>query len=234
MTQLHRPPTNAEAKAARRAKAAAVREAARRAERRRTLLVRGALVLLVLAVIAAIAVPFLTASRSSASALPSPKPASGTAAPPWPAPSDPSAGIKAAGLNIPRTESGAHFHPHLDIRVDGKAVPVAASIGVGANAMSELHTHDTTGLIHVEADAKSDRYVLGQLFTEWGVRLTKNQLGSLTSGDGKTLAAYVDGKRYTGDPARIELLSRRQIALVFGTAAQQRNPPSSYKFPAGD
>lgn len=234
MTQLHRPPTNAEAKAARRAKAAAVREAARRAERRRTLLVRGALVLVVLAVVAAIAIPFFTASRPSASALPRPKPASGTAAPPWPAPSDPSAGIKAAGLSVPRTESGAHFHPHVDIRVNGKAVPVAANIGVGTTAMSELHTHDTTGILHVESEAKNERYVLGQLFTEWGVRLTKNQLGSLTSGNGRTLAAYVDGKRYTGDPAQIELLGRREIALVFGTPAQQKNPPSSYKFPAGD
>lgn len=42
------------------------------------------------------------------------------------------------------------------------------------------------------------------------------------------------GKRFRGDPAQIELLSHREIALVYGTAAQHKNPPSTYTFEPGD
>jgi hypothetical protein len=51
---------------------------------------------------------------------------------------------------------------------------------------------------------------------------------------GRTLTAIIDGKRYLGDPARIELTAHREIALVFGTAGQQQNAPRSYAFPSGE
>lgn len=226
--------TKDQAKAARRARAAAEREAARKAERRRTILVRSALAAIVLAIAGGVTFVLVTAPGAKPTALPTPPVATGTAPPPWPAPADPAASIARAGLKVPKNEAGAHFHSHVDIRVDGKAVPVAANLGVGPGTMSELHTHDTAGLIHIESDAKSDRYVLGQVFAEWGVRLDASRLGSFTNGGGRTLAAYVDGKRFRGNPAQIELLPRRQIALVFGTAAQQKNPPAKYDFQPGD
>lgn len=224
-------------KAARRAKVAAFREAEQRASRRR----RRVLVAIAAAAAVAVAGAGTLAVRSAIAAnepgpLPTPPPASGTALPPWALPTSPSAAIAAAGLVASTTEgSGAHFHPHLDVLVNGKAVPVAADIGIDqtAGVMSELHTHDTTGLIHVESASKNTRYVLGQLFTEWGVRLDRTHLGGLTAGDGKTLSVYVDGKRVKGNPAQVELSSRREIALVFGPSGQKVKVPSSYSFPAG-
>jgi hypothetical protein len=231
------PATKNDAKAARRAKATAQREAAQRAERRRLLILRGSIAAVVLGLVAAITLVFVTAAHPSPAALPTPPAAAGATPPPWPAPADPTAGIARARLSISAMSAGgAHFHPHLDIRVDGKAVPVTPNIGVNAasGAMSELHTHDASGVLHIESDQKSDRYVLGQLFTEWGVRLDRTHLGSLTTGGGRTLAAYVDGKRFRGNPAQIELLPHREVALVYGTAAQQKNPPSTYNFQPGD
>ena len=237
MTRPAARPTKDEARAARQAKAAAAREAARRADRRRALLIRGIVAIVLVAVAAGITAVVLAAARPRVVALSSPAAASGTAMPPWAAPADPAAGISAARLSTSTmTSDGAHFHPHLDIRVDGRPVPVAANIGVSAatGTMSELHTHDTSGIVHIESAAKDDRYVLGQLFTEWGVRLDRTHLGGLTTADGKSLVAFVDGKRFVGDPARIELRPRREIALLFGTEAQQQDPPASYDFPAGE
>lgn len=201
------------------------------------LIVRASVALVVLAVIAGITGVLLIATQPRVVALPTPAAATGTGMPPWAAPADPAPGIRAAGVaSAPMTGGGAHFHSHIDIRVNGRSVPVAANIGIDpkTGAMSELHTHDTSGLVHVESGAKDDRYVLGQLFTEWGVRLDATHLGGLTAGGGRTLVAYVDGKRYRGDPARIELLGRRDIALLYGTAARQQNPPASYKFGPGE
>jgi hypothetical protein len=224
-------------KAARRAKVAAFRDAEQRKSRRRRLLT----VSIVVAAVAVLAGVGTIAVRSAVAAnepgpLPTPPPASGTAMPPWALPASPSAAIAAAGLEASSMEGGgAHFHPHLDILVNGKAVPVAADIGIDqtAGVMSELHTHDASGLIHIESPSTNGRYVLGQLFTEWGVRLDREHLGGLTTGSGKSLIAYVDGKRVQGNPAQVELVSHRQITLVFGATGQKVPVPSSYSFPPG-
>jgi len=44
---------------------------------------------------------------------------------------------------------------------------------------------------------------------------------------------YVNGKAVDGDPATVVLHAHDEIAVVYGTAAQQQNPPSSYTFPDG-
>jgi hypothetical protein len=156
-----------------------------------------------------------------------------TALPPWPLPADPVSGARAAGLNVAPMEGTArHFHAHLDILVNGQAVPVAADLGVSAaqQAMSELHTHDTRGVIHIESPAANKRYTLGQLFDEWQVKLTATGIGGLKTDATHTLTAYVNGKQWTGDPAAIELTPHREIALVYGPAGAKVDVSKSYKF----
>lgn len=237
MTRPPARPAKGEARAARQAKAAEARAAAKRADRRRAVVIGVGATVVVAAVAAVVVAASAAAPPPRVAGLPSPAAASGASMPPWTPPADPGPGIAAAGLSTSTmTSDGAHFHPHLDIRVDGRAVPVAADIGVSpaTGTMSELHTHDASGIVHIESAAKADRYVLGQLFAEWNVRLDRTHLGGLTATGDRTLVAFVDGKRFNGDPARIELKPHRQIALLFGTAAQQQDPPASYDFPPGD
>jgi hypothetical protein len=128
-----------------------------------------------------------------------------------------------------------HFHVHLDILVNGQTAPVPQGLGISASggAMSELHTHDATGLLHIESPSSSKRYVLGQLFAEWNVRLDTTDLGVLKTDPTHTLTAYVDGKTQTGNPAAIALTGHREIALVYGPAGQKVTVPASYAFPSG-
>src|SRR5207237_10159009 len=56
---------------------------------------------------------------------------------------------------------------------------------------------------------------LGQFFTEWKVRLTRNCVASFCRPTTK-IAVYVDGTKYTGDPRAIELKDRLEIAIVIG------------------
>ncbi|MCO6011029.1 hypothetical protein NE236_39345 [Actinoallomurus purpureus] len=163
--------------------------------------------------------------------------AAATGLPPWPRPDDTADRARTEGLAVAPMEGTAqHFHTHLDILVDGKAVPVPANLGIAAsgNAMSELHTHDTTGVLHIEAPTTGKHYTLRELFTEWNVRLGATGLGGLKPDGSRTLTAYVDGKKQAGDPATIELTPHREIALVYGPANAAVQAPSRYDFPDGE
>lgn len=150
-------------------------------------------------------------------ALPAANTYGATSLPPWPAPADPAPGTRAAGLPVSDMSAmDQHFHAHLDVIVDGRPVPVPADLGVdrASGQMSALHTHDATGLVHVESADPAGRYTLGQLFNEWDVALDATRLGGLPAGGDRTLTAFVDGVAVPGNPAAIELRDHRQIALV--------------------
>ncbi|MQS17675.1 hypothetical protein F7Q99_37185 [Streptomyces kaniharaensis] len=227
--------------AERRARAAALRAEEARRERRRRLVAGGAIGLLALAVIGVIAGVIATNQNSSA---PSGVPAhprttaeGRTTLPPWDAPADVAAAVKAAGLPMLGAEGTAlHIHAHLDVYADGKPVPVPALLGVDESAqkISPLHTHDTTGVVHVESPVNAD-FSLGQFLTEWQVSASADHLGGLRTDATHTLTAYVDGKPVSGDPAAILLHAHDEIALVYGTAAENATitVPGSYNWPSG-
>jgi hypothetical protein len=158
------------------------------------------------------------------------------ARPSWPTPADTADRARRIGLSVAPMEGTArHFHAHLDVLVDGRPVVVPAQLGIAPSGqeMSELHTHDTTGVLHIEAPTAGKRYLLGELFTEWNVRLDATDLGGLRTGDGRTLTAYVDGRPQAGNPADIELTPHREIALVYGPAGARPKVPASYRFESG-
>jgi len=101
----------------------------------------------------------------------------------------------------------------LDICVRGQPVevPVWDRHQRGAGCLSPVHTHDTTGAIHVESLARCS-FTLGQ----------------------KALRAFLDGQPFDGDPRSIVLTAHEEILLAFGTASQLPSPiPASHSFPAG-
>jgi hypothetical protein len=156
--------------------------------------------------------------------------------PTWPRPGDTADRARAIGLSVAPMEGTAlHFHTHLDILVDGRPVAVPAGLGIAGSGqeMAELHTHDTSGVLHIEAPATGRHYTLRQLFAEWNLRLDATDLGDLKTGGDRTLTAYVDGRRQGGDPSAIELTRHREIALVYGPANARTKVPASYAFPAG-
>jgi hypothetical protein len=182
-----------------------------------------------------------------------PKPQSGAA--PWPAPPDPMARTRAAGLKPERREFLVHHvHAHLDVFVNGDAVPVPAAIGIDIRdpgvkhttdpslgprpdvyggidlcqrrCISPLHTHDWSGVLHTESKTARSN-TLGQLFTEWGVRLDGSCVGGYCRPEAP-IAVYVDGAEYDGNPAQIELTDGKEIAVVIGTPPDEI--PRSYDF----
>ena len=86
-----------------------------------------------------------------------------------------------------------------------------------------LHTHDATGIIHVESP--DDRtYTLGQFFDIWGQPLTSGEVAGLKG----VVRAYIDGKPSSGNPRGIVLGAHLQITLEVGAPIV---PPPTYAFP---
>jgi hypothetical protein len=169
-------------------------------------------------------------------------PAARTTKAPWPAPQNPMALTCKAGLIPEKAEFlQYHVHAHLDVFVNGRPLFVPAGIGidtdnpavqtqkrlqgivVGAGltqvcddpCISPLHTHDLSGLLHTETKTPQPNQ-LGQFFTQWAVRLTKNCVGGYCK-PAVPIEIYVDGKVETGDPTQIELKNLREVAVVIGT-----------------
>lgn len=194
-------------------------------------------VLLLLAVVALAGCGGKGSSKHTAST--APLPASG--GPPWPAPPNPMALTRRAGLTPERAEFlQYHVHAHLYLFVNGQPVRVTSGIGInphdpgvqseklqdGSTAyggielckkvcISPLHTHDDSGILHTETKTVAPNR-LGQLFIEWGVRLDRNCVDGFCKPKAP-IAVYVNGKRYSGDPRDIELSDGTVIVIVIGS-----------------
>jgi hypothetical protein len=124
-------------------------------------------------------------------------------------------------------ELAYHIHAHLAIYINGAQKTVPYGIGIEepwsteADGSSEfvdsgaafyyLHTHDDTGVIHIESPTKK-LYTLGQFFAEWNQTLSSDQIGTYTG----AVTTYVNGAKYSGDPSNIQLTEHEVIQLDLG------------------
>lgn len=144
--------------------------------------------------------------------------------------------LSAIGLHALSQEGTAlHIHQHLDLYIDGAAVAIPAGIGINEQAqfIAEIHTHDTSGIIHVESPTVQS-FTLGEFFDVWGVRFSNECIGGYCNAESKSLRVYVNGALYQGDPRAITLTPHEEIAIVYGDSTHTpAKIPSSYTFPAG-
>jgi hypothetical protein len=128
-----------------------------------------------------------------------------TASTRWDAPADAAAAAAQAGLPMLGQEMLAvHYHAHLDVRIAGTPILVPAGLGidVARQQISPLHTHDATGVVHIESQADIP-YALGQLFIEWGQPLTAGQVGPHRPAPGEVLRVFRNGHPVTSDAAAL-------------------------------
>ena len=137
-----------------------------------------------------------------------------------------------AELDLPELsdQAGAlHHHIQLYVYVDGQPVTVPANIGLSDSAASPLHTHDDTGLVHVESADPNFAPVLGQFMDVWGVYFTKDCLGDQCNQGDKQVRVYENGQLYTGDPTLMPLTDLTAVVITYGTEDQLPKPmPSSF------
>ncbi|TML43230.1 MAG: hypothetical protein E6G27_02160 [Actinobacteria bacterium] len=129
---------------------------------------------------------------------------------PWPSGnSDVAPRLQAIGLPALSAEGEVvHTHQHLDIVVNGQHLPVHTQVGIDplGRFLSPLHTHDATGILHLEA-TDTAAYTLGQFFDVWGVRFDATCLGVYCADAGHQLRVVANGHPVEGDPRRLTLTS---------------------------
>jgi hypothetical protein len=144
------------------------------------------------------------------------------------------------GIQCDSSEQVAyHVHSHLAIYVDGQQRSVPIGIGlvqpveqqtqVGPFAGATqcyywLHVHAQDGIIHIESPSQRT-YTLGNFFDIWGQPLSSTQVGPAKG----QVTAYLNGKKYAGDPRTIPLGAHQVIQLNVG---QDSPAPQPITWPA--
>jgi hypothetical protein len=136
---------------------------------------------------------------------------------PW-APEHTSLTRRLAALHLPaQSDTAFHIHALLRIFINGTPVPVPAQIGIDPQGrfLAPLHTHDATGIVHIESQ-RPYRFTLGQLFTIWGVRFTDARIGGYANHGSQRLRVFVNSRPIL-HPAQRVLRAHDHIVVGYGT-----------------
>jgi hypothetical protein len=116
----------------------------------------------------------------------------------------------------PPSDDFFHIHAKLRVFADGKPVVIPANVGIdpATNTLASLHTHDTAGIVHMEATRRYP-FKLGQLFDVLGVKFTASQLGSFNDKGTKRVQVYVNGK-LVDDPVNYAMKAHDSIIVGYG------------------
>lgn len=156
-------------------------------------------------------------SAGSAAAAGQPQPAAGTGQP-------------IDGIPCEASETLTyHVHAHLALIANGQTVAVPANIGIPGRCIYWLHTHDASGVIHVEAPSPRD-FTLGNFFDIWRQPLSSTQVLSFKADAAHSFQYFVNSQQYTGDPRQIPLGAHTLITIEYGPPFSQ---PPPYTFPSG-
>ena len=98
---------------------------------------------------------------------------------------------------------------------------VPTGIGLRETCVYWLHTHATSGLIHVEAPEEQP-FTLGQFFAIWGRELDSTRIGDQVAATGEGVHAFVDGAPWTGEPR--DLLSGQDVLPAHAWMIHRQTP----------
>ena len=148
-----------------------------------------------------------------------------------------------------------HIHAHLTLYKNGKPVPVPAQVGIPYSqainvggqhtCLYWLHTHDTSGVIHVESPT-ARLYTLGQFFDIWhdtslwdaqggiagpaGLVVDASFVNALKAAKPGEIHIFVDGKPVSTSYRDITLTKHKLITIEIGTPLKP--PTTHYDFSA--
>jgi hypothetical protein len=138
---------------------------------------------------------------------------------------------------------GPHpYGAHLELFAAGRGVLVPAGIGIappqrrrravviGGRCSYPLRTLEPSGVVEVDPVKGRRAPTLGELFAVWGQRLSARRLFGFTAAPGAGVVAYLDGRRWAGDPRAIRLRRHAQVVVELGPHV---DPHPTYSFAPG-
>jgi hypothetical protein len=91
------------------------------------------------------------------------------------------------------TPLALHIHEHLTILINGHSRVVPALIGFTPMGFLPMHTHDTSGIIHVESPTQRT-FTLGDFFAVWGQPFNSRQILGKTVNANHKITMTVNGR----------------------------------------
>lgn len=88
-------------------------------------------------------------------------------------------------------ENWIHVHPYLVIDIEGNNISIPGGIGILPGGLEPVHTHDSSGIIHIElgqGDARSHNYTLQDFFSVWNFTAKESGAGLSPTLHGRTLS----------------------------------------------
>lgn len=117
-----------------------------------------------------------------------------------------------------------HIHAHLDVFVNGQHVTVPQYIGImDSKCLYWLHTHDTTGIMHIESPLQQN-FTLNQFLDVWRTTST----GAPPSDEP---IIFINGQEVSTKLSDTNLGPHDEVTIVYGQTPP--NIPSFYQFPEG-
>jgi len=149
----------------------------------------------------------------------------------------PATGSTVDGIDCVASEGQVdHYHMNLQIYVDGQPASLPAGVGIVEPAGSQgpalgtgspaclyaLHTHDATGIVHIESPVSNHAYLLGNFFDIWGQSLGQTSfMGNSVGGTNKLQILVYDANGhkfiYTGDPYKLQLTAHATVYLLYNS-----------------
>jgi hypothetical protein len=129
------------------------------------------------------------------------------------------------GLSCGRRHDGERFGVHLEVFAHRRDVVVPAGIGIapprsragayvtGGRCEYPVRTHEPTGLIELDSGTRA---TLGQLFALWGEPLGRRRALGFHAPRGEAVSAFVNGRRWAGDPRAIPLDRHATLVIEVG------------------
>jgi hypothetical protein len=109
------------------------------------------------------------------------------------------------------SQQGIHWHPKLAIYIKGKKQEIPNNVGIGIQhgnskfydsmmSMADIHTHDSTGVLHwevMQGPVRKGYLRLGNLFEIWGKNFSSTALFDKKNAPEGKVKMTVNGKNNT-------------------------------------
>jgi len=129
-----------------------------------------------------------------------------------------------------------HFHTRVVVVDGGNLLTIPAYVGIRSDCIYWLHTHDDSGVIHVETPITefSTTFTLGDFFSVWGQPIDSSRVAAATVESGQTMRVWVQegpsaqARSWSKNPAAIPLHDCELITVVIGSGTAAA---PAYDFP---
>lgn len=138
----------------------------------------------------------------------------------------------------PAEQLAIHYHAHLTVIHDGAPVAIPAQVGIEPLCLYWLHTHDDSGIIHVETPASqgSTTFTLADFFAVWHQPIDRRTVGPAAALPGETIQTWVQPAPgsaplpWEGAPGDVPLHNCSAITIEIG---RPLTAPPAYVWPDG-